>query len=715
MFRKQHKYGPNLTFKGVSVTDIKAFFEKQGSVTPTLVKYRKCSSTSRSSEDITLGPYNLPTSSSSCPTTPQPTYKMSKGIIAGISSISKAAGDMVGLSPSASSASTVTLTEDPKATAEGGARIKTYKQSTLKLTTNNPINPSGKKANPPAKPPALASRAIVNSYLTQSLADTPQSDHGSWAQDDEHNILISMGNDGDSLEEFGGGLYTAPSTTAASTVNNVMLQDLQQQKRGEDMTMEVSTPGGTKRPLPKPGQNNSSEDEDSLATPPTVGKKQRNQGDEASRPRPPFPAVHTEGMPQQFSQLAAALQQLQADHQQTQAELARMKREFDLQSSEQVSVYHNLTEAVTKLKVGHTEHTDRIDGALESVESLGTRMDDMEKDVGSIRHSVAKLTSTQEEMVAELKRMGAQLNDGAPSPQGDQSTSMFIGGLHSLRRWRNDQESDPLELVGGLLEHLCIYYFMERMSIADNAARESGDRRAARAVIVVMRSTHHRREAIIKLKRWLNDMRQDGLEGVTVGDCFPAPVVHRARTLGKFAIAKKREGHFHRFRVINRRGEAILQISEKGKAFYDCDPTEEDLAEYDNRSEKTRGQEMDTDETPEATTALHTGGLGGRGGRGKPTSGANSQRLGTRPNKPSNKPGTQQPPRSRTPASNQPPPSLQTPDHSHKGNQQPNRPNSRGGGATGGSRGWEKSKPTANDSGDWPPLHPPQKPLARDG
>ena len=110
-----------------------------------------------------------------------------------------------------------------------------------------------------------------------------------------------------------------------------------------------------------------------------------------------------------------------------QAELARMKREFDLQSSEQVSVFHNLTEVVTKLKVGHTEHTDRIYGVLESVESLGTRMEDTEKDVCSIRHSVAKLTSTQEEMVAELKRMGAQLNDGAPSPQG--------GSVHLYVYW----------------------------------------------------------------------------------------------------------------------------------------------------------------------------------------------------------------------------------------------------------------------------------------
>jgi len=237
-------------------------------------------------------------------------------------------------------------------------------------------------------------------------------------------------------------------------------------------------------------------------------------------------------------------------------------------------------------------------------------------------------------MTAEWKRITSNLDQNVPSLQNDQSSSLFLGGLQGLRGWRNDYESDPLELVGELMQHLHIFYFMDRISMADNNARNSGDRLAARAVIITMRSPHHRREAIIKIKRWLNDQRHNGLEGVTVGDCFPNNMVMRARKLGRYAFEKKKQGQLHRFRVINRRGEAVLQISQKDKPFEDCLPTEEELEGRELASEDNQEQEMDVEDNAEAgPQPSNNRGRGGRGapkgGRGAAT-GANSQKLGAR-------------------------------------------------------------------------------------
>jgi len=195
-----------------------------------------------------------------------------------------------------------------------------------------------------------------------------------------------------------------------------------------------------------------------------------------------------------------------------------------------------------------------------------------------------KMATEQGQMAVEREQMAID-PPMATATSPDQPASFFIGGLHNLRRLHQDDKSDPVDLVSDLLAHLSLYHLMEKMTIADKDAKSSGDRMAARAMIVGMRSAQHKRKAIITIKRYLAEQRKrfNKMPGVTVADCFPKEALKKAKALGNLATAKKKEGNIFRFRVINKDGQAILQISQRGKPYEDSQHSEKDLyAFYDN-------------------------------------------------------------------------------------------------------------------------------------
>ena len=206
MFKKQQEQGVNFLPKKSQVVDLTAAFDQANRTTPLLVKYsRKQSDTDNSSEFVTI------------PVNPA---RMSKSIIAGISSLSKAAGEVVGISNSPTT--TVTLQVDkPTGT------LPKLRQATLVLTKKGEDKKEDK-----SQPPT---RASVNSYLTQSVADTPVSSQGDWDDDNEAELLI-LG-DGDYMQEAAGCVGVPPVEDGLPRKN--ALEE-----------MEVSTPGGTKRPAP---------------------------------------------------------------------------------------------------------------------------------------------------------------------------------------------------------------------------------------------------------------------------------------------------------------------------------------------------------------------------------------------------------------------------------------------------------------------------------
>jgi hypothetical protein len=164
--------------------------------------------------------------------------------------------------------------------------------------------------------------------------------------------------------------------------------------------------------------------------------------------------------------------------------------------------------------------------------------------------------------------------------------------MYTLRDWYDDSRADPAEIITFILREVHMYCSMERLVTADNDARERGNRMAARAMIVVMRNPSKKKEAIIQIKKWL--AREGITRGVTVMDCFPNNVRERARALGKFSVDKRREGQFQQYRIVNREGEAVLQVKAKGKGeiYRDEVVSEEQLTSY-RQSTTTNPQSMD--------------------------------------------------------------------------------------------------------------------------
>jgi hypothetical protein len=113
---------------------------------------------------------------------------------------------------------------------------------------------------------------------------------------------------------------------------------------------------------------------------------------------------------------------------------------------------------------------------------------------------------------------------------------------------------------------------MDSIVLADNAAKS---RLEARAVIIHMRSSFHKRAAMVILRRELASQR---LPGTTVRDCFPTAVMAKVKRLNRFGMELKTAGKITKFQVINRRGQPILQTGQRNQNYadYQGDIVEED-------------------------------------------------------------------------------------------------------------------------------------------
>jgi len=142
----------------------------------------------------------------------------------------------------------------------------------------------------------------------------------------------------------------------------------------------------------------------------------------------------------------------------------------------------------------------------------------------------------------------------------------------------------------------------------------------ARAMIVVMRSPNHKKEAMIRIKRFL---AQKKIRDVSINDCFPNDTLDKAKALARYGAAQRRAGGIIRYRVVNKQGQAVLQMLKEGGNFKDADISEEHLESY-----RRAAQPMETD-TQEANTAGK--GLNNTGARQKDkqktTSGSNNVSL----------------------------------------------------------------------------------------
>jgi hypothetical protein len=189
--------------------------------------------------------------------------------------------------------------------------------------------------------------------------------------------------------------------------------------------------------------------------------------------------------------------------------------------------------------------------------------------------SMAQISSTQETLHQQVSQQTGK--EGATplttSIADTYENSIFFGGIPAFReRLGLHPHSDPIFVMSRLMRDMGIYAGMDSIVLADNAAKS---RLEARAVIIHMRSSFHKRAAMVILRRELASQR---LPGTTVRDCFPTAVMAKVKRLNRFGMELKTAGKITKFQVINRRGQPILQTGQRNQNYadYQGDIVEED-------------------------------------------------------------------------------------------------------------------------------------------
>ena len=655
-----------------SVTDLRAIFEKKDQVTsPQLVRYKRLDSTNKSSEEVhidsiyTTHKHTKVRYSASCPTSPdlQQATKMPAGGI--MNSLTKAAGDLVGVGGGSSPTVTLTITDTPKP-----QRLK-LRQSSLNFPqkSNNKGTSSATTTNP-------------NSHLTASTADTPLSDHGDWAEDspsdEPFQVMACVDGETGSISiqpalemDMGqlkdkkstptqapmegivalgttAGVKRAPPVTPEKKKNNKQKKDTEKVKRaknkadndsqtsgGESMDETLtSTPNSYATAAKK--AISSAENRGTMEGQSLAAMQNRDNGD----PTTPMARI--------VEELQTRIDSLTLTVQQQQEQLQQQGNTFSGRIGEIETLLPMVKEAYQQLETKIEEQNSaqktqesklleaqgKIIGNAVSIERIKAEVNEVKRETGELKQSISEIT----EFFRKKTSNGLQQDTGSNSDQG---ASIFMGGVQKLRDWNNDYESDPVTLVADLFRYLNIYQYITRMSLADNNSKTKGDRMGARAVIIGLISHQHKKDAIIALKRYLADNARDGLWGIDVGDCFSSDLIQRARVLTKYATAKKRRGKIIRFRVINKNGDAVLQTAQRGNPYRDDTPTEEELCRFMEKEGEGDGEEeqMDTREENEERGARRK-----TASNKRETTGANSIPLGGRQgrNEMQNRQGEQQ-------------------------------------------------------------------------
>ncbi len=93
---------------------------------------------------------------------------------------------------------------------------------------------------------------------------------------------------------------------------------------------------------------------------------------------------------------------------------------------------------------------------------------------------------------------------------------------------------DPVEVVAAVLRELVLYCSVDRIYVADNQA---SSRLEARAVVLHMRSSFHKCDAMVKVKQYLS---RHQVREAAVRDCFPSAVMEVVRNLNRYGGHLKR-------------------------------------------------------------------------------------------------------------------------------------------------------------------------------
>jgi hypothetical protein len=238
----------------------------------------------------------------------------------------------------------------------------------------------------------------------------------------------------------------------------------------------------------------------------------------------------------------------------------------------------------------HQEAHINLEGV---VGQTAARVTNTEASITDIHVRLSEVDRKQEEAQRALEALKAMptLTAARERPQSGQSlahtAAFFLGGVPQLRSLLElSPQADPMEVVTAVMRDIRMYCAVDRIFLADGQA---ANRVSARAVVIYMRTPFHKREAMIKLKRFLAHWQ---VQEATVRDCFPTETMERARHLASYgAHLRRTEENVRRYQVVNRRGEPVLQVAGSNGRYFDQEVDEVALkalidGQADNRPQR---------------------------------------------------------------------------------------------------------------------------------
>lgn len=271
--------------------------------------------------------------------------------------------------------------------------------------------------------------------------------------------------------------------------------------------------------------------------------------------------------------------------------LQRIER-LEMQQSTTSEIVEHFTLNVLDQMNGLTDTVVKLDGAgvqqntaqlkiCKAVQENSERIQALGHDLKKAEQAIASVADRQEELAAGWVSTQEKLQNVTINSTQSKSTdgnAFFLGGIQTLKKFYQSPNADPAEIVHYLLKDLNLYCSMERCTIADGQARSAGDRMKARAVVIVMRSPHHKKEAIVCIKRYLGECN---VKNVTVSDTFPTNKMERVKILSRIAQKEKNDKKIVRYRVVNKGGNTVLQTQRRNKdTFKDVQLTDDQIASF---------------------------------------------------------------------------------------------------------------------------------------
>jgi uncharacterized protein (DUF2236 family) len=174
--------------------------------------------------------------------------------------------------------------------------------------------------------------------------------------------------------------------------------------------------------------------------------------------------------------------------------------------------------------VGHT--AARVTNTEASISDIHTRLSEVDRKQAEVQRALEAIRAMP------TPSAGARPSGG---PALAHTAAFFLGGIPQLRSLLElGHRADPMEVVSAVMRDIRMYCAVDRIFLADTQAT---NRVEARAVVIYMRTPFHKREAMIKLKRFLAHWE---VQEATVRDCFPTDVMERARHLASYGAHLRR-------------------------------------------------------------------------------------------------------------------------------------------------------------------------------